>query len=34
MSRKNPKTLDARVMPLTVPAALLSFSLFSIHGVV
>ena len=33
MSRKNPKSLDTRVIPLTVPAALLNFSLLSINGV-
>jgi hypothetical protein len=33
MSRKNPKTLDTKVIPLTVPAALLNLSLLSINGV-
>ena len=33
MSRKKPKNLDTRVMPLTVPAALLNFLLSSISGI-
>ena len=34
ISRRNPKTLDNRVIPPTAPAALLTFLLLSIKGVV